>query len=416
MSKFYINGGTKLFGELNLYPAKNALLPILASSIISEEEVVIKNISKFSDVLFIVEILETLGAVATFSGNDLHLDLSKADKYEVPEELTKKVRASIFMLGSLLSRFKHAKVSYPGGCNIGTRPIDLHLKGLRALNVDIVEEDGFIICNGENMKAGVVEFSFPSVGATENIMMASVLLKGTTLIFNPAKEPEIVDLQNFLNSMGAKISGAGTDVISIEGVERLGSTTYTPITDRIVAGTYLIAAAATGGKITLNNVDPKHNLALLKHLKQVGAKVKVGENQITVEANKRLKGLKKIETRPFPGFATDLQSQFLTMQTLAKGKTAIVENLYETRFKVVPELIKMGANIVVKERTAFVTGVDELNGLEVTAPDLRSGASLVIAGMMANGLTIVDKIENIERGYLNIDKDFNALGADIKRI
>lgn len=416
MSKFYINGGTKLFGELNLYPAKNALLPILASSIISEEEVVIKNISKFSDVLFIVEILETLGAVATFSGNDLHLDLSKADKYEVPEELTKKVRASIFMLGSLLSRFKHAKVSYPGGCNIGTRPIDLHLKGLRALNVDIVEEDGFIICNGENMKAGVVEFSFPSVGATENIMMASVLLKGTTLIFNPAKEPEIVDLQNFLNSMGAKISGAGTDVISIEGVERLGSTTYTPITDRIVAGTYLIAAVATGGKITLNNVDPKHNLALLKHLKQVGAKVKVSENQITVEANKRLKGLKKIETRPFPGFATDLQSQFLTMQTLAKGKTAIVENLYETRFKVVPELIKMGANIVVKERTAFVTGVDELNGLEVTAPDLRSGASLVIAGMMANGLTIVDKIENIERGYLNIEKDFNALGADIKRI
>lgn len=416
MDNFYINGGAQLHGELELYPAKNALLPILASSVMSNGTVVIKNVSKFSDVNYMIEILQGLGAVATYEGNDLHLDMTNTEYNKISEEQTKKVRSSIFMLGSLLSRFKKAEVSYPGGCNIGTRPIDLHLKGLRALNADIKEEDGFIICDGTNMKSGVVEFSFPSVGATENIMMAAVMLPGKSVIINAAREPEIVDLQNFLNAMGAKISGAGTKVISIEGVSSLSGVEYLPISDRIVAGTYLIAVAGVGGNVTIKNTNPAHNLALIKHLKQAGVKLRVKENEINIQSNKRLKALKNVQTAPFPGFATDLQSQLLAVQTLAKGKTKIVENLYETRFKIVPELIKMGANITINERTATVLGVEKLYGAKVLAPDLRSGAGLVIAGMMAEGQTVIGGIENIERGYLHFDKDLASLGADIKRI
>lgn len=416
MDLFYINGGRKLEGELELYSAKNALLPILAGAIMCEGEVVIKGCSNFSDVNYMIKILENLGAKAEIFGNDLYLNLKDSSSYEVPEEQTKKVRSSIFMLGSLLSRFKYAKVAYPGGCNIGTRPIDLHLKGLKSLSVKIEEVDGFISCDGTKMKAGTVKFDFPSVGATENIMMASVLLKGTTFIHNAAKEPEIVDLQNFLNSMGARVKGAGTDVIVIDGVEKLHSTEYKPISDRIVTGTYLIAGAITSGNITLKNVMPEHNSALLKLLKQAGCKIKVKNNTINISSNKRLKNIKLVETQPFPGFATDLQSPFLTLQTIGKGEGIIVENLYETRFKIVPELIKMGANISIKDRAATIKGVEKLYGAKVTAPDLRSGAGLILAGLAAEGLTIVSEIENVERGYLKINEDLQKLNADIKRI
>lgn len=416
MDLFYINGGRQLEGELELYSAKNALLPILAGAIMCEGEVVIKNCSNFSDVNYMVKILESLGAKAEVFGNDLYLNLKDASSYEVPEEHTKKVRSSIFMLGSLLSRFKHARVAYPGGCNIGTRPIDLHLKGLRSLNVKIEEVDGYISCDGTKMKPGTVKFDFPSVGATENIMMASVLLNGVTFIHNPAKEPEIVDLQNFLNSMGARIKGAGTDVIVVEGVKKLHSTEYKPISDRIVTGTYLIAGAITKGKITLKNVMPEHNVALIKLLKHAGCKINAKGNAITISAGKRLKNTKLVETGPFPGFATDLQSPFLTLQTIGKGSGVIVENLYETRFKIVPELIKMGANISIKDRTATVKGVEKLYGANVMAPDLRSGAGLILAGLAAEGLTTVGEIENVERGYLKIEEDLRKLNADIKRI
>lgn len=320
------------------------------------------------------------------------------------------------MLGPLVARFKQAKVAYPGGCNIGTRPIDLHIKGLEALNVKIIERHGYIYCNGENMKCGEVHLDFPSVGATENIIMASVLLDGTTKIYNAAKEPEIEDLQNFINAMGGCVRGAGTSTIEIEGVKKLNSVCYTPISDRIIAGTYLIACACAGGKVELNNTFCGFNTALISKLKQSGCNIKTKSDNIIIEVGLRPKSISKIETMPYPGFPTDLQSQMLTLQTLSRGTSVIVENLFETRFKIYTELKKMGANIIVKDRMAFVSGVENLYGASVTAPDLRSGAGLVIAGMCAKGYTTINDIYHIDRGYLNIENDFNALGADIKRI
>lgn len=416
MDYYYIKGGKKLSGELSVYSAKNALLPILAGSIVCKDNVVIKNCCKFSDVMYMIKMLKSLGAKASFKGNDLYLNLKNVKIYEVPEEHTKKVRSSIFMLGSLLSRFKRAKVAYPGGCNIGTRPIDLHLMGLKSLNVKIEEKDGFIICDGKDMQPGVVKFAFPSVGATENIMMASIFLNGKTTIINAAKEPEIVDLQNFLNSMGAKIKGAGTNKIVITGVKDIKGIEYKPIPDRIVTGTYLIAGAITKSNITLKNVIPAHNAALIKKLKTAGCKFKIGSDYITMTSPKELKSIKKIVTAPYPGFPTDLQNQLLTLQTVSSGVSKITENLYETRFKISSELIKMGANITIKDRVAEVVGVDELHGKSVNSPDLRSGASLVLAGLVATGETKVYDIENIERGYLNFDQDLKSLNADIERI
>lgn len=415
VNTFYIKGGKTLNGSLDIYSAKNALLPILAASIMCPDEVTILNCCPFSDVQFMIKILQTLGVKATNQDDTLILNLSGAEFATITEEYTKKVRSSIFMLGSLLSRFKKACVAYPGGCNIGTRPIDLHLLGLKALNVAIKEEDGMIICDGSNMKCGDITLSMPSVGATENVMMASVFLKGTSTITGAAKEPEIVDLQNFLNAMGAHISGAGTNKITIEGVERLHGVTYRPISDRIVTGTYLIACAMNGGRVTLTNAYPQHVSALVKILKHSNCDFKLKPHEITVKAAGRPHAIKFLATQPYPGFATDLQSPFLTLQTIAKGTSVIEENLYETRFKIVPELLKMGAVVSMKDRIATVTGVEHLTGAEVIAPDLRSGAGLVIAGLHADGDTTICDIENIERGYLNMDTDLQRLGADIQR-
>ena len=319
------------------------------------------------------------------------------------------------MLGSLLTKFKKALVAYPGGCNIGTRPIDLHLKGLRSLGVKIDEKHGFIDCDGSNMKAGFVHLDFPSVGATENLMMACVKLKGKSVIYNAAKEPEIIDLQNFINSMGGKISGAGTSTITIIGVDHLHSTNYTPISDRIVAGTYLIACAMTGGHIKLKNTIPEHNLAVITKLKQSGCDVDLFENEIEIKSSGKLKSC-AIETQPYPGFPTDLQNQMLALQTISKGTGIIVENLFETRFKIYGELTKMGADITIRDRMALIKGVDKLYGATVTASDLRGGAALVIAGLSASGYTTVEDIYHIDRGYKNMENDLNILGAEIKRI
>lgn len=416
MDSFYIKGGAMLNGEVCVPTAKNALLPILACSIMCDGVVTIPNCTRFSDVEYMVKILNSLGAETKFEDDALIINSSVADKFFISDEYTKKVRSSIFMLGPLISKFKQAKVAYPGGCNIGSRPIDLHIKGLKCLNVKIEERHGYIYCDAKNISAGEVHLDFPSVGATENIMMASVFLSGVTTIYNAAKEPEIEDLQNFINAMGGKVWGAGTSTIKIEGVKKLHSVQYVPISDRIIAGTYLIACACTGGKIALNNTNSTFNTALISKLKQSGCNIKIKNDNIHIEVGRRPKSISKIETLPYPGFPTDLQSQMLTLQTVSKGTSVIIENLFETRFKIYTELKKMGADIILQDRMAIVKGVKNLYGASVTAPDLRSGAGLVIAGLMANGYTTINDVYHIDRGYFKLEQDLNNLGANIKRI
>lgn len=415
MENLYIKGGRELSGSLEVVTAKNALLPILAGSIISDKQIVIRRVALFSDVLYMTKILEGLGSTVTFEGDTLIIESSGADKYVVKDEFTKKVRSSIFMLGPLLTRFKRARVAYPGGCNIGNRPIDLHIKGLKSLNVKIEERHGYIICDGRNMKAGEVHLDFPSVGATENIMMASVLLKGTTTIHNAAREPEIEDLQNFLNSLGCNVRGAGSSTIEIIGVEKFNECEYTPINDRIVAGTYLIACAMCGGNIRLEGAKKEHNLALINKLKQTGVGIKCRNNGIEITSKSRPKCISIIDTQPYPGFPTDLQNQILAMQTISRGTSVVVENLFESRFKICNELSRMGASITIKDRMAIINGVSKLYGASVVATDLRGGAGLVLAGLTADGYTTIEDVYHIDRGYLSIEKDLCQLNAEIKR-
>lgn len=415
METLFINGGNPLKGSLEVVTAKNSLLPILAGSILNENEIIIHKVAQFSDVLFMIKILESLGVKVRLIGNDLYINSATADKFVVKDEFTKKVRSSIFMLGPLLSRFKKAKVSYPGGCNIGNRPINLHIKGLQTLNVKIEEKHGYIICDGRNMRAGEVHLDFPSVGATENLMMASVKLKGTTTIYNCAREPEIEDLQNFLNAMGCKVSGAGSSTITITGVEKFRNAEYTPIKDRIVTGTYLIACAMCGGDILLQGCEKKYNQALIQKLKSSGAEIIEKNNNLEIICKNKPKCIPNIETQPYPGFPTDLQNQVLAMQTISKGTSVITENLYESRFKICNELIRMGADITIKDRMAIVKGVNKLYGANVVASDLRGGAGLVLAGLVADGYTTIEDVYHIDRGYLSIEEDFCKLGAEIKR-
>lgn len=416
MDKFYIKGGNSLYGSCEISSAKNAFLPILAGAILCDGIVKLNKYPKYLDVLNMTTILENLGASKKFDENSIELDMTNLTKYEIPAELAILTRSSIFSLGALLGRFKKAKVAYPGGCDIGARPIDLHLKGLEALNVKIIDRRGYITCDGSNMRGGLIHLDFPSVGATENIMMAGATTKGTTRIINGAKEPEIVDLQNFLNKAGAKIRGAGTNVITINGVEKLGSVEYTPISDRIITGTYLIACAICGGEIMLTNTNPSHVEALLSKLDNNACKILRKSDRIIMQSSQKHNAISKIETMPFPGFPTDLQPQIIAMLATANGTSVVVENLFETRFRHVHELGKMGADIIVKDRSAIIRGVPKLFGSEVFATDLRGGAGLVLAGLMADGYTSVDNIAQIERGYGSLEKDLSGLGADIKRI
>ncbi len=416
METLYINGGRELYGDIDIVTAKNALLPILAGSILGAVKVVINRVAKFSDVIYMLKILESLGAKVVTDGDSVCIDSISADKYLVREEFTKKVRSSVFMLGPLLSRFRRAKVAYPGGCNIGNRPIDLHIKGLRSLNVKIEEKHGYITCDGSNMRSGEVHLDFPSVGATENIMMAAVTLKGVTTIYNAAREPEIVDLQDFINAMGGRVYGAGSSTIVIEGVEHLHDVEYTPIRDRIVAGTYLIATVMCGGKVRLDGFKKEHNQALITKLRQSGVRIKDRKDSIEVSVSSRPKSIPIIDTQPYPGFPTDLQNQVLALSTISKGTSLVVENLYESRFKICNELIKMGADITLKDRMAIVNGVSRLYGANVVATDLRGGAGLVLAGLSANGYTTIEDIYHIDRGYLSIEEDLCKLNAEIKRI
>jgi UDP-N-acetylglucosamine 1-carboxyvinyltransferase len=415
MEKLLVKGNNKIDGKISVQTSKNAVLPILAASILTDKKVVLHKCPKITDVFNMIKILKELGCSVQWEGDSIIIDSASACKSEIPQSLAKELRSSVFMLGSILGRFHNAVVAYPGGCDIGIRPIDFHIKGLTVLNVKIEENGGTLYCDGRNMKGGTVHFDCPSVGATENIMMAAVLASGHTTIRNAAKEPEIVDLQNFINKMGGRVRGAGTSTIEIQGVKKLNSVEYTPIPDRIAAGTYLIAAAMTGGKIEVQCCC-EHIYSLITKLRESSCKIDYFNDKIYLKGPDRLQPIHTVETMPYPGFPTDLQAQVLSLTTIADGTSIIVENIFETRFKHVAELIKMGANVTVRDRMAIVRGVNKLNGAQVYAHDLRGGAALVLAGLAAEGVTEISDIFHIDRGYENIEATLNALGGDIRRI
>lgn len=415
MEKFIISGGKKLNGEVVVNSAKNAILPIIAGSLLTQRQVVLNKVPKIADVYKMLEIIKSLGGKVTTFGESVVIDNNNINNFKITYELTKDIRSSIFILGAMLSKYKKVSIAYPGGCDIGSRPIDLHLAGLIELGVKVTEENGFINCNGEDMKPSHIYLDFPSVGATENLIMASVLLCGETIISNCAKEPEIVDLANFLNALGAKVFGAGTSEIKITGVKVLHGAEYTPIGDRIVAGTLLIATALTGGKIELQNANPQHLLSLINKLRKSGCKIDFCSDKILLESRCRPTSC-SFETATYPGFPTDLQPQMSVLLAVAKGMSIVTENLFETRFRHLSELAKMGAKVLIKDRVAIIEGVKFLHGAKVEAYDLRGGASLVLAGLVACGTTEVENIKYIDRGYVSLETTLSRLGADIKRI
>ncbi len=415
MDKYLINGGRKLSGKIKVQSAKNAVLPIMAGAILTDEQVVIKNCPKIKDVQSMLNILSYLGCVWHFEDDNLILNANGADKYTVPKELANELRSSIFMLGALICRFKKAQISFPGGCDIGLRPIDLHLSALEKLGVKINSFDNSFFCFANEIVGNNIYLDFPSVGATENIILASVLAKGKTQIFNAAKEPEIVDLMNFLNSMGAKIYGAGTSTILIEGVNKLHGTEYMPISDRIECGTFLLATAITGGEIELNNCNAKNISVLLHKLCDNTCKITINNDIIYIKSGLVSKSF-SFSTGPYPFFPTDLQAQTMALLSVCDGESVAIENIFEKRFAHVSALALMGANITVNGKRAFISGVKRLKGANVCANDLRGGAALVLAGLNAEGQTTVNNIAHIERGYFELDKKLSSLGADIKKI
>ena len=414
MSNLMIEGGRRLSGSLPVYGAKNAILPILAACIMTEEEVVLESCPVLSDVANMLEILRLLGCSVAVEGDVIRINAKHANRHEMPTELSKKMRSSIFMLGALISRFGKAWVTQPGGCEIGLRPIDLHLKGLRALNVSVDEEHGEIQCNGPHTKGAEITLDYPSVGATENIIMAAVTAEGKTVLHNAAREPEVSDLARFINQMGGRIKGAGAGTIEIIGVKRLQGTRYKIMPDRIVAGTYLAAAAVTGGDVTLTGICPEHLQAAASKLQETGCLIQFTEDTVRIQAPRHLGEMQKIETLPYPGFPTDLQAQFMAVACVCHGTCILSENVFENRFKHVPELCRMGARIQIKERTAVVRGGTPLMGAEVAAKDLRGGAALVIAGLAAKGRTTVEGKCFIDRGYQDLAAELSALGAEIR--
>ena len=414
MTSYIIEGGRGLEGELDVSGSKNASLPIIAASILSGKTTKLYNVPNIHDTQITLKILEILGCKIYRRNGKIIIDSSNMEEHKIPDDLMRQMRSSVVLAGAILGRFKKATFSYPGGCDIGSRPIDLHLKGLRKLRIDIEEEAGYINCKGNRIIGNEIHLDFPSVGATENIIMAAVLAEGKTIITNAAMEPEIVDLQNFLNKMGAKIEGAGTNVIKIEGVNNLKEVSYNIMPDRIEAGTLLCATAITGGKIKLNKVIPMHIRPVISKLEESGCKIDVEKNSVILEAPKRLKAV-DIKTMPYPGFPTDMQSIFTGILTTAKGTSMIVENIFESRYKYTNELKRMGAKITTEGKVAIVKGTKKLVGTTVEATDLRGGATLVLAGLVAKGKTTVNNAEHILRGYEALDKKLNKIGAKIIR-
>jgi UDP-N-acetylglucosamine 1-carboxyvinyltransferase len=415
MGVYHISGGNKLNGQLKVHGAKNAILPILASVILNAGESVIHNCPKISDTYISIKILEDIGCKVAYDGETMVVDSSVAGVCSVSAELMREMRSSFIFLGGLLGRFHKVAISYPGGCELGARPIDLHLKALKQLGTDIKEDRGYIICKADRLVGTHINLDLPSVGATENIMLSACLAEGETKLTNAAKEPEIEDLQAFLNGMGADVKGAGTDTIVVRGVKRLHSVEHTVMPDRIAAGTFLAAGAITGGKVLLNDTRPDHLYPVTSRLMEAGCRVRAEGSSILLEAPERSRPIEFLRTRPHPGFPTDMQPQIMSLLSLAQGVSIISETVFESRSKHVAELRRMGADIIVAPdgTTFIIKGVSKLHGAEVESKDLRGGAALILAGLAAEGETVVRGSKHVERGYDQIEKSLRELGADI---
>ncbi|CAG9428837.1 UDP-N-acetylglucosamine 1-carboxyvinyltransferase [Providencia alcalifaciens] len=416
MDKFLVKGPTRLEGEVSISGAKNAALPILFAALLAEEPVELQNVPKLKDIDTTIKLLSQLGVKIERNGS-IFVDASNVTEYCAPYDLVKTMRASIWALAPLVARFGHGEVSLPGGCAIGARPVDLHISGLEKLGANIVLEDGYVkaTVNGR-LKGADIVMDKVSVGATISIMTAAALAEGTTSIENAAREPEIEDTANFLNALGAKITGAGTDRIVIEGVARLGGGVYRVLPDRIETGTFLIAAAVSRGKVVCHNARPDTLDAVLAKLREAGADVQTGEDWISLDMHGKRPKAVTLRTAPHPGFPTDMQAQFSLLNLVAEGTGVITETIFENRFMHIPELIRMGAHADIESNTVVCHGVEKLTGAQVMATDLRASASLVIAGCIADGTTTVDRIYHIDRGYENIEAKLNALGANIQRV
>lgn len=414
MTSIKVVGGNKLNGFVELHGAKNSALPILAGAAVCKGKSVIHNCPMLSDIDAAIKILEHLGAEVSRENHSVTIDSTNLDGYEIPDSLMREMRSSIVFLGAIAARNNKAVISSPGGCELGPRPIDLHITSLKELGLEIEESHGLLVCGAKNgLQGGEITLAFPSVGATENIMLAASTAIGKTIIHNAAREPEISDLADFLNGAGADIQGAGSDKIEINGVKSLRGTEHTVIPDRIEGATYLTAAAITGGKITLQNTVPAHLTPILSYLKSAGCNVLVHNRKVTLTAPVRLKRIPIIRTAPYPGFPTDAGSPFLAMLAVADGSSMFVENIFENRYRVVDELVRFGAKITTNGRVAVVEGVHRLMGANVECTDLRGGAALVVAALSAKGTTNISKIYHIERGYENLVDNLSYLGADI---
>jgi UDP-N-acetylglucosamine 1-carboxyvinyltransferase len=416
VEKLVITGGQRLEGRVRISGAKNAAVTVISAALMAKGEVILENVPRISDVSVLLEIIDSLGAKTEWLEDDV-VSITTPDniKEVTPYQLVKKLRASNLLLGSLLARTGKAEIALPGGCNIGSRPMDLHIKGMEALGANVVLEHGFIKATADSLKGAKIYLDFPSVGATENIMMVAAVAKGHTVIENVAKEPEIVDLANFLNSMGAKIRGAGTDVIKVEGVTELKGARYSIIPDRIEAGTFMIAAAATKGCVVIENVIPTHLEPIIAKLKEMGVEVTENDDIINIRCNNTMKPI-HIKTLPYPGFPTDMQSQMMALLTSVSGTSIITENVFENRLQVADELKRMGAKIKIEGRVAVVEGIEQLQGTQVKATDLRAGAALIIAALIGKGDTEICNIHYIDRGYTGLEEKLTKLGAQIRRI
>ena len=417
MEKLLIKGGKSLSGQIDCSGAKNAALPVIAASILSSDDLTLKNLPYLQDITTMFELIGSMGAdISLDEKMNFKLNTSNLSNLEARYELVKTMRASILVLGSMVAKYGYAKIALPGGCAIGSRPVNYHLKALEKLGAEISLNNGYIEAKAKKLTGANIEFEGVTVTGTENLMMAASLAEGLTILTNVAKEPEISDLADFLNSMGAKISGAGTDEIRIKGVEELTGTTFKIPADRIEAGTYLVAAAITNGKITINKIDPKRMGSIIETLQRAGAEVNSNGNSISLDMTKNVIKPVDIVTAPFPGFPTDMQAQFTVLNCIGPGESSVTETIFENRFMHVQELNRMGTDITINGTTALINGVDSISGAQVMATDLRASASLILAGLIAKGETIVDRIYHIDRGYERIEEKLSNLGAEIIRL